>query len=280
VTLWHIVLFSHLGFICLGVVWRIVAVSGAWNIAAMGEEGESSKSKNVGGGAGAGAGGSRKGAGRPCKKPKPKKVPQRGLGVAQLEKIRLEEEEKEKKAAAAAAAVAVAGANANGSSKNSPCDLRLQFANFPRCNHPSSPNSLPSSTVSLANSGGGGGSEACWHGGVPPQGRVSGPHLWAHHNFELGHKNLGMDPKLTLASSLPCQSNPLGHPFNWVQRTQQQHHSSSMVRGFNVWSLSWIFKMVYMFNTFCSCGIITQIWFGFCRWVPPQELHQQLCLNP
>lgn len=187
----------------------------------MGEEDESSKNKNVGGG---GAGGSRKGAGRPCKKPKPKKVPQRGLGVAQLEKIRLEEEEKEKKAAAAA------GANANGSSNNSPCDLRLQFANFP-----SSPNSLPSSTVSLANSGGGGGgSEACWHGGVPPHGRVSGPHLWAHHNFELQSKNLGMDPKLTLASNLPCQSNPLSPSFNWLQRTQQQHPSSSMVRCFNV----------------------------------------------
>ncbi|XP_047162657.1 uncharacterized protein LOC124832486 [Vigna umbellata] len=195
----------------------------------MGEEDESSKNKNIGGAAGAGAGGSRKGAGRPCKRPKPKKVPQRGLGVAQLEKIRLEEEEKEKKAAAAAAAVAGANANANGSSNNSACDLRLQFANFPHCNYPSSSNSMPSSTVSLANSGGGGGSEACWHGGVPPQGRVSGAHLWAHHNFELQSKNLGMDPKLTLASSLPCQSNPLSPSFNWLQRTQQQHPSSSMV---------------------------------------------------
>ncbi|KAL9297945.1 hypothetical protein ACSQ67_023841 [Phaseolus vulgaris] len=183
----------------------------------MGEDDESSKSKNDGGG----AGGSRKGAGRPCKKPKPKKVPQRGLGVAQLEKIRLEEEEKEKAAAAAAT-------SAIGSSNNSPCDLRLQFANFPHTNHPSSPNSLPSSTVSLANSGG---SEACLHG-VPPQGHVGGPHLWTPHNFEIENKNLRMDPKLTLSSTLPSESNPISPSFNWVQRTQQQQHhhpSSSMV---------------------------------------------------
>ena len=65
----------------------------------------------------------------------------------------------------------------------------FNFANFPHTNHPSSPNSLPSSTVSLANSDG---SEACWHG-VPPQGCVGGPHLltpvciklksFSHHQF-------------------------------------------------------------------------------------------------
>jgi len=178
----------------------------------MGQEDETSKSKNDGG---AGAGGSRKGAGRPCKRPKPKKVPQRGLGVAQLEKIRLEEEEREK-----------AAASAIGSSSNSPCDLRLHFPNFPLSNHPSPPNSLPSSTVSLANSAA---SEPCWHG-VPPLGRLGGPHLWAHHNIEFENKHLGMDPKLTLGSSLPCESNPISSSFNWVQRTQQQHPSSSMVR--------------------------------------------------
>ncbi|CAJ1978514.1 unnamed protein product [Sphenostylis stenocarpa] len=185
----------------------------------MGQEDDTSRCNKVGG-AGAG-GGSRKGAGRPCKKPKPKKVPQRGLGVAQLEKIRLEEEEKEKAAAAGG------GGGPIGSSTNSPSDLHLQFANFPHSNQPSSQNSLPSSTVSLANSGG---SEACWHG-VPPQGHVGGPQMWAPHNFEFEKKNFGMDTKLTLASSLSCQSNPISPPFNWVQRTQQhqQHPSPSIV---------------------------------------------------
>jgi len=90
--------------------------------------------------------------------------------------------------------------------------------------------------------------EPCWHG-VPPLGRLGGPHLWAHHNIEFENKHLGMDPKLTLGSSLPCESNPISSSFNWVQRTQQQHPSSSMVRCVKVWSFSWIFIMVFIFYT-------------------------------
>ncbi|XP_020201946.1 protein SPEAR2 [Cajanus cajan] len=156
----------------------------------MGQEDGTQKFNRIGGG--------RRGVGRPSKGPKPKKVPQRGLGVAQLEKLRLEEEKTN-------------AANAISSSPtNSPYDFHLQIPNLLRSNQPSSPNSLPSSTVSLVNTSGGG-----------------------PHDLEFEKNNFGLDSGLALAKVLPCDSNPI-RPFpNWVQRSQQQyqqhHPPSSMV---------------------------------------------------
>ncbi|RDY08068.1 hypothetical protein CR513_07748, partial [Mucuna pruriens] len=180
-------------------------------IAPMGQEDETPKYNRIGGGSGGGS--RRKGVGRPCKEPKEKKVPRRGLGVAQLEKIRLEEEQK--------------NATIIASPTNSPYDLHLQLPNLFHFNQSFSLNSLPSSTISLANSGG---SKAGWHN-VPLLGHMSRPQLWAPHDFEF-EKNFGMDPRMTFASSFPFESNPVRSFPNWVQREQQQQQqypSSSMV---------------------------------------------------
>ncbi|KAL5147160.1 hypothetical protein HKD37_06G016895 [Glycine soja] len=144
---------------------------------------------------------SRRPIGRPCKMPYPKLVPQRGLGVAQLEKLRLEQEQKEKTAVIAAIA----------SSSNS---------DIPYDKH-------PSSSVSIANSRG---YNAGWHGALV-LGHATGPQLRDPHDLEFGKKNIGMNPRLTFASTLPCESNTI-MPFpNWVQQTQQhqQHPFSSTV---------------------------------------------------
>ncbi|KAL5147123.1 hypothetical protein HKD37_06G016863 [Glycine soja] len=181
-----------------------------WMKAAMSQEqeDETPKSNRIG------CVGGRRGVGRPCKKPKPKRVPQRGLGVAQLEKIRLEEEQKEKVVQAAIA-----------SSTNPLLDMHHQFLNCHHSNQPSSPNSLPSSTVSFANSSGG--SNAGLHG-IPALGHVSGPQLWDPHDFDFG-KNLGMDPAgLAFTSSLAFDSNPIRPLSNWMQ-TQHHHPFSPMV---------------------------------------------------
>ncbi|XP_027342643.1 uncharacterized protein LOC113855272 [Abrus precatorius] len=169
--------------------------------------------------------------GRSSKKPKQKRVPQRGLGVAQLEKIRLEEQQKRD-------AVAIS-ASTNSLSPTKTPYLPLAITNFHHSNEPSSTTPSPlslqqqqqqqdaeaPSTVPLGNSGG---FEAGWPStSVPGHGNV--PKWWSSFGFDFDKGNFGVDPGLPIPPSLPFESNPNWSLPNWVQRTPQQHQSSSSV---------------------------------------------------